>query len=530
MTRSQPGSRRAGILVPLFSIPSSSSWGIGEISDIERLAGWLESAGQRFVQLLPINELPTHERSPYSALSAMAIDPQFISVNRVEDFDAIGGEAGLSVEERQRLERVRSAGTIAYEDVRRLKLPLLHRAYCHFRDREWKSGTRRAAAFRAYLESQAWWLEEYAVFRALKARYQERAWTDWPKELRTREAHALDEAREALADDILFRKYLQWLAGDQWGEARDRTGSIALFGDLPFMVSGDSADVWARQDEFRLDASVGVPPDAFSATGQDWGLPVYRWDVLEERNFDWLRDRARRNADLYDGYRVDHLVGFYRTYFRPADGSDPEFTPSSQAAQLRLGEAVLRVFREPGTEIIAEDLGVVPDFVRESLSRLNVPGYKVFRWERDWHTPNQPFKDPHAYPPVSVATSGTHDTEPMAIWWESAPRSEREAVLQIPAIARRIADDERTRVLDRRGLSNHLREAFLETLFESGSELLILPIQDVFGWNDRINQPATVGDGNWTWRLPWPSDRLTTQPEAMAVANQLKEWAEKHKR
>ena len=102
--------------------------------------------------------------------------------------------------------------------------------------------------------------------------------------------------------------------------ARERAGDVALFGDLPFMVSGDSADVWARQDEFRLDASVGVPPDAFSETGQDWGLPVYRWDVLAERDFDWLRHRARRNADLFDGYRVDHLVGFYRTYFRPHDG------------------------------------------------------------------------------------------------------------------------------------------------------------------------------------------------------------------
>ena len=161
--------------------------------------------------------------------------------------------------------------------------------------------------------------------------------------------------------------------------------SVALFGDLPFMVSGDSADVWARQDEFRLDASVGVPPDAFSETGQDWGLPVYRWDVLAERDFDWLRDRARRNADLYDGYRVDHLVGFYRTYFRPhrRRRAAVHAAPTKPRSTM-LGERVLAVFREPGAEIIAEDLGVVPDFVRESLARLGVPGYKVFRWERQW--------------------------------------------------------------------------------------------------------------------------------------------------
>jgi 4-alpha-glucanotransferase len=173
---------------------------------------------------------------------------------------------------------------------------------------------------------------------------------------------------------------------------------------------------------------------------------------------------------------------------------------------------------------------VVPDFVRESLERLAVPGYKVFRWEREWKVEGEPFRDPHCYPPVSVATSGTHDTEPMAIWWETAPREEREAALEIPAIASRITEDERERVLAGPGLSNHCREALLETLFESGSDLLILPFQDVFGWRDRINQPATVGDDNWTWRLPWPVDRLTTEPEAMSVANQLQEWSTKHRR
>jgi 4-alpha-glucanotransferase len=380
------------------------------------------------------------------------------------------------------------------------------------------------------MEAEGWWLDDYALYRALKASHGERAWIDWPEPLRTRQPEALERASAELADDILYRKYLQWIAGDQWGEARDRAAGVALFGDLPFMVSGDSADVWARQDEFRMDCSVGVPPDAFSDTGQDWGLPVYRWDVFAERDFDWLRDRARRNADLYDGYRVDHLVGFYRTFYRPHDGGQPVFTPGEEAEQVELGERVLDVLREPGAEIIAEDLGVVPDFVRASLDRLAVPGYKVLRWERDWDSPDKPFRDPLKYTPVSVATSGTHDTEPMVIWWETASRVEREAVLAIPAIARRISSDERPRVLAQKQLSNHCREALLETLFESGSNLLILPIQDVFGWRDRINQPATVGDGNWTWRLPWPVDRLTTEPEAMGIANQLSEWSRKHRR
>ena len=528
MSASSP--RRAGILVPLFSIPSSRSWGIGEISDVEPMCRWLEAAGQRILQLLPINEMPPNEKSPYSALSAMAIDPQFIAVHQVEDFDAIGGEAALEPELRSELERVRLAPTIDYCGVRRIKNTVLRRCFTHFRDHEWSGGTRRSAALRAYIAEEGWWLDDYALYRALKARHAERAWTDWPDPLRSRNREALARAREELADDILYRQYLQWLAGDQWGSARDSAGDVALFGDLPFMVSGDSADVWARQDEFRLDASVGVPPDAFSETGQDWGLPVYRWDVLAARDYDWLRNRARRNADIYDGYRVDHLVGFYRTYFRPHDGGAPEFVPAEQADQIKQGEAVLGVFREPGTEIIAEDLGVVPDFVRDSLSRLAVPGYKVFRWERRWESEGQPFKDPLTYPAVSVATSGTHDTEPMTIWWEGAPRDEREAVLAIPSLREHLTTDDLSSAVASTALPHAVREAVLESLHASGSNLLILPIQDVFGWRDRINQPATVSDENWTWRLPWPSDRLTTEPAAMSIARQLAEWSRRHGR
>ena len=524
-------SRRAGILVPLFSIPSSRSWGIGEIGDVAAMTGWLDSAGQRLLQLLPINEMPRLETSPYSALSGMAIDPQFISMDALEDFVAIGGEHGLEPALRARLDAVRVSPAIDYAEVRDLKRIALERAFAHFRQTEWVAGGRRAAALRDYIAEQSWWLDDYALFRALRAHYDERAWTDWPEPLRRREPGALAEARSRLADDVLFRQYLQWVAGEQWADARERAGDVALFGDLPFMVSGDSADVWAHQEEFRMDASVGVPPDAFSATGQDWGLPVYRWDVQAGRDFDWLRSRARRNADLFDGYRVDHLVGFYRTYFRPHDGGAAMFTPSEEAEQVALGERVLTVFREPGAEVIAEDLGIVPEFVRASLRRLAVPGYKVFRWERQWDQPGQPFADPATYPATSVATSGTHDTEPLAIWWESAPAEERAAVLAIPSVASRMTDEDRAAAHEvARELPHVLHEALLETLFASSSETLLLSIQDVFGWRDRINQPATVGDANWRWRMPWPSDRLSTEPVAMSAATQLREWARRHQR
>jgi 4-alpha-glucanotransferase len=524
-------SRRAGILVPLFSFPSSRSWGIGEIPDVVDLARWMEMGGQRLLQLLPINEMPPAETSPYSALSAMAIDPQFIAIGQLDDFAALGGEESLSAGERETLQELRSATSIQYAKVRTLKHAVLRRCFAHFRDTHWAGGSRRGSALRAFIADQGWWLDDYALFRALHGRYAEASWIDWPDEaLRRRDEQALARAREELAEEILFRQYLQWVAGDQWGSAHDAAGSVQLFGDLPFMVSGDSADVWARQDEFRMDASVGVPPDAFSETGQDWGLPVYRWDLIRERGCQWLRDRARRNADLFDGYRVDHLVGFYRTYFRPNDGSEPRFTPEDEEAQRTLGEQVLAVFREPGAEIIAEDLGVVPEFVRESLARLGVPGYKVFRWERQWEEEAQPFKDPRDYSPAAVATSGTHDTEPMAIWWENAPREEREAVLAIPSVAERLHEDDRRAAADAAALTHPVREALVEALFASGADILILPVQDVFGWRDRINQPATVGDSNWTWRMPWPADRLTTEPAAIAMAAQLNEWARRHRR
>jgi 4-alpha-glucanotransferase len=529
MSPSRPGSRRAGILVPLFSIPSTRSWGIGEIGDIEPLARWLTGAGQRILQLLPINEMPPQERSPYSALSAMAIDPQFISVAALEDFEAIGGEGALDVRTRERLDAVQVAPKIDYAGVRAVKDHALRRSFAHFRDREFVGGTRRASAFRAFGADQSWWLDDYALFRALHARYGERSWTEWPAPVRDRDPQALEAARGELADEIMYRRYLQWLAGDQWSLARERAGSVSLFGDLPFMVSGDSADVWARQDEFRVDLSVGVPPDAFSDTGQDWGLPAYRWDVLAERDFAWLRQRARRNADLYDGYRVDHLVGFYRTYFRDGHGA-AGFTPPDETSQLALGERVLGVFIESGAEIVAEDLGTVPDFVRASLGRLGVPGYKVFRWERHWTEPGQPFRDPATYPPVSVATSGTHDTEPMTIWWENASAEEKRAVLAIPSVCERLSADDRSVLTERRQLSHPLREALLEALYASGADLLILPVQDVFGWHDRINTPATVGAENWTWRLPWPSDRFSTEPQVINVANQLRLWSERHGR
>jgi len=296
---------------------------------------------------------------------------------------------------------------------------------------------------------------------------------------------------------------------------------VALFGDLPFMVDGDSADVWSRQQQFNLDVSIGAPPDAFTADGQDWGMPLYRWDVIEREDFRWLRERARRSADLFDGYRVDHLVGFYRTYGKPKSGGPAAFSPPDEPSQLALGERVLGVF-SANAEIVAEDLGTVPDFVRASLARLAIPGFRVLRWERYWHQDGQPFRDPTDYPPASVATSGTHDTETLRAWWESAPIEERRRVAELPTIRRIVEPLE----IEFAGApADVARDVLLQALFAAKSNLLLLPIQDVFGWRDRINEPATIDNRNWSFRLPWPVDRMSEIPQARERQRALRDWS-----
>src|SRR6185295_483133 len=250
--------------------------------------------------------------------------------------------------DRRLLDAVRAAPRIDYASVRRLKRSSLRRAFERFYDREWRPETARGRELLTFTSEQAWWLEDYSLFRAIHAREQERPWTEWPAALQRREPAAIDQARRELSDDVLYHQYLQWIATSQWRRARQDAHGVALFGDLPFMVDGDSADVWARQEQFHLDVSLGVPPDAFSDTGQDWGMPVYRWNAIAADDFRWLRERARRTADLYGGYRIDHLVGFYRTYGRPQNGAPAFFTPDNEVDQIVLGERLMRIFASDG--------------------------------------------------------------------------------------------------------------------------------------------------------------------------------------
>ena len=510
--------RHAGLLVPLFSLPSRESWGIGEIGDLPRLGAWMVEAGFSFVQLLPINEMAEGQNSPYSAMSAMAIDPIFISPAAVPDVQSLGGEALLPPAERALLAKARKSPAIDYTAVRTVKMFALRAGFDHFREHEWKRDTNRALRLKAFIDAARWWIDDYALYRALHARGRGRSWMDWDAPLRYRQPAALQAAREELATEVLFHCYLQWLAANQWRQARDACG-IGVFGDFPFMVAGDSADVWARQQDFRLDASVGAPPDAFSETGQDWGFPAYRWNVIAAGGFEWLAARARRSAEMYDGYRVDHLVGFFRTYVRETSGK-ASFVPPDEPRQMIQGEAVLNVLTATGARVIAEDLGVIPKFVRRTLDRLAIPGYKVLRWEREWDAPGKPFKDPLKYPKCSVATTATHDTETIAEWWDEAKLEERKALAAIDR-------DGRPDPQPAKAFNATTRDAILQLLYRAGSDLVLLPIQDVFGWKDRINIPALINDDNWTWRLPWLVDEMAKDKAATERAAFTRRLAER---
>lgn len=487
--------RQSGVVVPLFSLVSNQGWGIGEFGDLPLFARWLMEAGQSIVQLLPINEMPPIETSPYSAMTAMALDPIYLTMANVADFVGLGADLALDGAERAEIARLRQSPRIDYASIRRLKDRWLRRSFDRFLRLEVSRGTPRAARFDAFVTAQSWWLDEYALFRAISALHETAPWMQWPDPLARADAAAITEARGALWQEMTYRSYLQWLAAEQWSDAKRLSWPSRVFGDLPFMISANSPDVWARQHEFRFDATIGVPPDAFSETGQDWGLPPWRADVMAGNDFAWMRARAQRYGDLYDGYRIDHLVGLYRMYVRPIDKTNPAFfDPIDEPAQIALGERLIGVFAaaESKPELIAEDLGSIPPFVRESMARLNLPGLKVLRWERHWDRDGRPMIDPREFPERSVATTGTHDIEPLA----ATPEGETE----------------------------ELRTAVLQSLLSAGSYLTLIPVQDVFGWTDRINTPAVVDDVNWTWRLPWAVDTWLDREETVARADQLKAW------
>lgn len=524
-----PEERRAGVLIPLSAQRHPASFGVGEIPDLAAYAAWLEAAGHSLIQLLPIGEPSPGQDSPYAARTAFAIDPLYVALRDQEDFQGAGGEQALSSGDRKALERVREAEAVDYATVRPLKWRALELAFRRFEATDGRGGGARARDLERFAREEAAWLADYALFRAIQESSPGRPWWDWEEPLRRREERALAARRQALRPRVRFFEYVQWEADRQWRAARREAAAhgVLIKGDLPFMVSGDSADVWSRQHEFKMDASVGAPPDAFSAEGQDWGLPVYDFAAMGGSGYAWLAARAARSQALYDLYRIDHVVGFYRIFVRPHGKglAGAYFLPGDQGEQLALGEVLLRVLGGRG-RVVAEDLGVIPDFVRESLTRLGIPGYRILRWEREWDEPVQPFRDPARYPRLSVAASGTHDTDTMAEWWERMPADERQAVVEIPAM--RPVREAPAGVPH--GFTPLVHDTLLDTLYGAGSDLVIPPVQDVFGFRERINVPGTIGPGNWSYRLPWSAADLRREEGLRIRTDALARLSARHGR
>ncbi|MCA9662658.1 MAG: 4-alpha-glucanotransferase [Myxococcales bacterium] len=495
--------RVAGVTVPLFSLRSRGSWGIGSITDLVPFAAWIADAGLRLVQLLPLAEGSGASASPYAALSAFGIDPIYIDVDDLPG-EAAGTSTGrLDAGEREALATARAAKRVDYTTVGRLKQRVLRAAFEDFYAREAQEQGALGRDYIAFMAAQAPWLDNLALFRALKSAHGGVAWWDWPAPLRERHSEALRRALAEHEREILYIKYLQWVADRQWRAARAALAAqrVELMGDLPFMVDRDSADVWADRDQFRMDMSVGVPADQFDPEGQDWGMPPYHWETMRKDGFTWLRRRCAYAGRLYDRFRIDHLVGFYRTYMRPFDRRRDArgrlvpggFSPAREPAQLAHGEEVLRAMiggaASEGAQLIAEDLGCIPDFVPPSLARLGVPGYKVLIWEKE----GDDFIDPRAYPTLSVACFGTHDTDPVAAWWEGLDAAERRAAGALLGARPEATPADFTPAVHR---------ALCERIMGARSELVLLLIQDVLGDHARINTPGTLGDHNWTYRLP----------------------------
>jgi 4-alpha-glucanotransferase len=488
--------RQAGVVLPLFSIRTRRDWGIGQVTDLPACAAWIRRAGHTLLQLLPPHELSAGETSPYGALTAFGLDPIYVGIEAIADLDEAAVDAALGEDGRRTLASLRAAPTLDYQTVRDLKTRVLRAAFDAFHDREWLRDTPRAKRLADFVRDERDWLDGLALYTVLRESHGGWGWRLWPEDERDRTARAIDAVRAKHARRLLEVAYVQWTLLEQWDHARRemRAMGVELMGDLPFVVCPESADVWSRASQFQLHMSLGAPPDDFSADGQDWGLPPYDWLAMEGDDLAWLRARTRHAARLYDRFRLDHVVGYFRQWIRPQDRSHKgRFDPESQDAQSARGRRVLGAVLdelkaanhiEP-PRAIAEDLGVIPPFVRASLRDLGMPGYRVLPWEKD----DGHMRDVHAFPRESVAAWSTHDTAPIVSWWHDLP------------------DGDRAQLADRAGVRHDMdepsrTEALLAYLYRAQSDLALVLAQELLGSGQRINVPATVGASNWSWRLP----------------------------
>ena len=473
------GYRAAGLLLHVTSLPSP--YGIGDVGPAA--VAWvdrLQAAGQRWWQALPLG--PTgYGDSPYQSLSSFAGNPLLISPDwLVEDglVPASDCAAGSF-----------SPTTVDFDAVRRFKDTLLETAWKNFR-----GGARSdlRGDFERFGHEHAHWLDDYALFQALKARYEGAGYLEWPEEIIRRTPIALEQARRDLAgqvDRIRFDQFVLFRQGARL-KAHAREKGVRLIGDLPFFVSPDSSDVWANPDIFLLDGQhrprvvAGVPPDYFSAQGQRWGNPMYDWDALAARGYRWCIDRVRAVLAHVDAIRLDHFRGFAAAWHIPAGA------PTAQSGQWRPGPgadffvAVEKALG--GLPFLAEDLGMITPDVGALRDAFHVPGTRVLQFAFDGHSDN-PYL-PQNDVPNTVVYTGTHDNPTTRGWYEDLPDAERR---NLWGYLKRAP-----------GTGEEAAPALLHLAWSSMAALAIAPLQDLLnlGKEARMNQPGSA-EGNWRWRV-----------------------------
>ena len=484
--------RTCGVLMPLAAMKAPHDWGVGDFGSLKKWTEFLAGLGVKFIQILPLQETAPGVNCPYSALTSFAVDPVYAQIDEIEDIEHSSRAqeyiGSLTVD----IMHWHDAKNAPFFEVKHAKWHALWLGYQTFLIHEVAANTARAQAFEAYCAAQEPWLRGYALFRALKDFYKWKSWRDWPAEYQDFHSSAVKQFEAQYKEFVDFFKYVQWVLDQQLRRAKAfaQEKGVYIFGDIPFATNLDSAEVWAEQENYRIGYEIGAPADQFSKDGQRWGLPAYNWPYLLEHNLDLWRRKIRRVTELYDIFRLDHLVGFFRTYVFAPGAEQGAFDVEGEQAQIDRGYTFLRMVLDEaqGKLPVGEDLGVIPNYVRRMLVDLRIPGYKVLRWERE---DNGWYREPKNYPVVSLATTSTHDTETLRGWWENMDVNERRNIWEM--ISAQKTDGNVPFNLDTQRL-------MLKRVLDSASALTLFAWQDIVGTLERVNTPGTVGPENWTYR------------------------------
>jgi len=481
-----------GIDVPLFSLHSEQSCGIGEFLDLIPMIDWCSTIHFDIIQLLPLNDSGL-DPSPYNALSAYALNPIHLSLAALPHLDR---HPDL-ISQIEQLHKLCEPQKIPYHQVRDGKDNIL-RQYYNLEGQAILS----SHDFHRFVNGCPW-LREYALFKALKIQYGWISWEDWPEEFRHPTSMTMNTLYTHFSKEIDRHCVIQYLCCMQLESVKQHAAErgIFLMGDIPILISRDSADVWLHGDLFNLDYAAGAPPDFYNADGQKWGFPLYRWDIMAQDGYRWWKDRLAFAGRFYHLYRIDHVIGFFRIWavdHNAKTGKEGKFIPEDRSTWLAHGEKLLRMLLASSSMLpVAEDLGDVPDVVRPCLQALGICGTKVMRWERRWKE-DRGFISPEDYPVISMTTVSTHDSETVSLWWKEHPDEAEEYAKHVGWFY--------TPVFSR----EYLREILWDS-HHTGSLLHVNLLQEYLAlvpgltWtaleDERINLPGVILESNWAYRF-----------------------------